>query len=149
MQEDSVSQITDWQEEEPMEDHRIAWVRNKLYGDTEMVKKDLEKLSHKIGFNITRFEVKCPHEDSTEVVEAYTNTYSKIPKEKEKKVNNWMMKIHWSNHVVDVGARIENKTTEDKEESSESLSKTMPLLKKQQKDIDTLRKEIGLQYPFE
>jgi len=140
--EDSGSQTADLQSEGEREDYLIAWVRGKLYADKESVKRDLRELSDKAGFDITRFEVSYPYEDSTGIVKAYTDTYPKIPEEKKNVVNNWMSKVCWSQTIVDVHVKVRNRSFETVGVESEKTLDHMEMLEMQQKEINDLREEV-------
>lgn len=115
---DVIHEIVDESGVVKREDHLIAWIEKKFYGDMDIVKKDLRELSDRIGFDITRIEShKTPFDESSnEVLLMYTSKYSEIPKSKSRSVKKWLLKTLLHPHIIDAEVYLEGMLTRDKSE---------------------------------
>lgn len=113
---DALIKIGEDKEKEGSKDHLIAWIEKKACAGAAEAKRDLRDLSLEVGFRITRFEVlKIPFVSSSNyIVEAHTDSYSKIPEYIASKVRDWKEMLYWDRMTVDFDVRIEGKKEREK-----------------------------------
>lgn len=114
-----------------LEEYPIVRIEKEYYGDRDDLKHDIRELAYNAGFKVTRITVtRLPDNGHNEIMEAYTNTYQKIPKSMKRLVKDWLMKVSWSHYVVDVSVKMEeNSVVDHTNEKIDKKSKGSVVLK--------------------